>query len=280
MKRHQIAGIDLGGTQLRGAFVIDGQIHAYQAQKILANESAENVFGQLTAFIDKFQKQGLDGLGIGLPGLVEKSSGLVHDVVNIPAWEELPLQEMLENKYKIPVAVENDSNCFAWGEFIYGKGRGAEHMLGITIGTGLGTGIIIHKKLYSGISGGAGEFGMAPYLDHTLEYYASGQFFQNIYGVDGEIVFERAMNDDKDAIEMYEEMGKHLGIGLRSMLYALDIDLIVLGGSVSKAYDFFAPAMWKEVKLFAYRKTLQRLKIVVSELENSAILGAASLVEF
>jgi glucokinase len=150
-------------------------------------------------------------------------------------------------------------------------------MIGVTIGTGLGTGIIINKKLYSGLHGGAGEFGMAGYLDKYYEYYACGQFFHNVYGETGESVFLKAQSGNSRALEIYAEMGRHLGNAITTIMYALDPSLIVLGGSVSQAYNYFSEAMWERVQQFAYKRNLEDLAIVVSELEYSGVLGAASL---
>jgi glucokinase len=147
----------------------------------------------------------------------------------------------------------------------------------LTIGTGLGSGIIINRKLYNGNNGGAGEFGMIDYLDQCYEYYASGQFFQNVHSIDGDIVFIKAMEGDKEAIKMYEEIGMHLGNAIKTILYATDTSLIVLGGSVSKAFPFFSKAMWKQIQTFAFKKAIENLKIEVSQLGNSGILGAAAL---
>jgi glucokinase len=150
-------------------------------------------------------------------------------------------------------------------------------MVGLTIGTGLGSGIILNKKLYEGKHGGAGEFGMIDYLDKYVEYYASGQFFQNIYQTDGEVVFAKAGDGDTDAKRMYEEMGTHLGSAIKTILYALDVELIILGGSVRKGWAYFNKTMWQQISTFAFQKAKENLKIEISELQNSGILGAAAL---
>ncbi len=118
---------------------------------------------------------------------------------------------------------------------------------------------------------------MIDYLDKYFEYYASGQFFQNVYQTDGEIVFKKAEEGDKRAIKMYEEMGKHLGNAVKTILYALDVELIILGGSVRHAFPYFSKALWYCIQSFAFQKTVENLRIEVSELENSGILGAAAL---
>ena len=150
-------------------------------------------------------------------------------------------------------------------------------MIGLTIGTGLGSGIIIHKKLYAGRNGGAGEFGMIDYLDKYVEYYASGQFFTNVYQTDGETVFKKAKEGNEEAMGMYEEMGSHLGNAIKNILLSLDVELIVLGGSVRHAYPFFQESLWRQLQTFPYQQALQHLKIEIASLENSGVTGAAAL---
>lgn len=272
-----IIGIDLGGTNIRGGIVSENKLSKIISQKINSQGSMEEVLQQLFSFTDKLIHPSATAIGIGVPGLAGAAKGIVYDVVNIPSWKEVPLKALMEDRYKIPVFINNDANCFALGEFYFGKGKGCHSMIGVTIGTGLGSGIIIDKKLHSGSTGGAGEFGMIDYLDKCYEYYASGQFFQNVYKTDGELVFKRADNGDTEAIRMYEEMGTHLGNAIKMILYALDVELIILGGSVRHAFPFFNKTMWQQIKTFAFKRSPQILKIEVSELENSAILGAAAL---
>lgn len=271
----KILGIDLGGTSMKAGLVEENHLSGIVSQRVNALASAEEVLEDLFRFSDKLVTKEVDAIGIGVPGLVVE--GMVYDVVNIPSWKEIPLQRLMQERYQLPAVLNNDANCFALGEFYFGKGRGHDSMIGLTIGTGLGSGIIINKKLYSGNNGGAGEFGMISYLDRYYEYYASGQFFQNSYGISGETVFKNACAGDKAAVEMYKEMGRHLGKAIKTILYATDISLIILGGSVSKAYAFFSTTMWEEIKTFVFRRALKQLKIEVSELENSGILGAAAL---
>jgi len=271
-----IIGLDLGGTNIRGAVVDINSIQKIYSQRITSTLPAENVLEEIFSFTDPIIHPSVTGIGIGVPGLAD-SSGNVYDVINIPSWKEINLRQMMEDRYHLPVKVENDANCFALGEFYFGKGKGLDSMLGLTIGTGLGSGLILNGKLYSGNTGGAGEFGMIDYMDHYVEYYASGQFFQNVYRVDGIDVYENAMNGNKEALQMYQEMGSHLGNAIRMILYALDVEMIVLGGSVSKAFPFFSEAMWQSVNQFAFKRALKNLRIEVSELENAGILGAAAL---
>ena len=275
MNKGSILGIDLGGTQIRGGRVAGGIIYGMTAQKINAKASSEEMLQQLFSFTEPLLDPSVKAIGIGVPGLVHEN--IVYDVVNIPSWKKIPLSQLMEEKFRLPVRVNNDANCFALGEYHYGKGQGFDSMIGLTIGTGLGSGIIIGQKLFSGHNGGAGEFGMMEYLDHCYEYYASGQFFENIHHTRGEKVFKAAGAGDADAIGMYEEMGTHLGKAIKAILYAYDVPLIVLGGSVSAAFPYFSRTMWEAIKTFGFVNALKNLKIEVSDLQNSGVLGAASL---
>jgi glucokinase len=277
MHNKTILGIDLGGTHVRGGLVQGKRLSALQSHRMHTQGSPEEVLEHLFSFTDPLIDKSVSAIGIGVPGLVDVSEGMVYDVVNIPSWKKVPLQHYFEERYQVPVLVNNDANCFALGEFCFGKGIGVDSMIGLTIGTGLGSGIILNNKLYDGKHGGAGEFGMIQYLEHNYEYYASGLFFQNVYGVQGETVFMKAQEGDPDYLKMYAEMGSHLGNAIVTILYALDVELIVLGGSVRKAWPYFNASMWERVKTFAYQRTREKIRIEVSTLENSGVLGAASL---
>jgi glucokinase len=277
MSKETILGIDLGGTNIRGGLVTENNLSSTHSQRVTSDGSVEQVLQEFFGVTDKLFSDFTKAIGIGVPGLVDTDKGIVYDVVNIPSWKEVPLGQLMEDRYGVPVLINNDANCFALGEFYFGRGKGTDSMVGLTIGTGLGSGIILNKKLYEGKRGGAGEFGMIDYLDKYVEYYASGQFFQNIYQTDGETVFARAEKGDKEAIRIYEEMGAHLGNAIKTILYALDVDLIVLGGSVRKAWSYFNQSMWQQIKTFAFQKAKENLKVEVSELENSGMLGAAAL---
>ncbi|MEO6188695.1 MAG: ROK family protein [Ginsengibacter sp.] len=277
MDRNCILGIDLGGTNVRGGIVKEELLAGIISKKINADLSAEEVRDELFSFTDALIDDSVNGIGIGVPGLFDAESQMVLDVFNIPSWKKVPLKQWMEERYKVPVVIDNDANCFALGEFYFGKGRGYDSMVGLTVGTGMGSGIIINKKIYSGRNGGAGEFGMVDHKDQIFEYYSSGQFFKNIYNVDGETVFEKAQQGNADALKMYSEMGAHLGNAIKMILYALDVELIILGGSVRHAWPFFKDAMWEQIRTFYFTRALEHLKIEVSELENAGILGAAGL---
>ena len=277
MKNEKVIGVDLGASNMRAAIVREDTISAIQSKRINSAGTEMEVLKDVYEVVDTLVDDNVKAIGIGVPGVVDIEQGIVYDVVYIPSWKEVPLKKWMEERYKIPVFVDNDANCFALGEHYFGKGKSVGSMIGLAVGTGVGAGIIINNKLYAGPNCGAGEFGMVDYLDKVYEYYCSGSFFQNVYNLDGEAVFEKAKKGDVRSIKLFEELGVHLGNAIKMIMYAYDPSLIIVGGSVRLAYDFFQETMWQRIRTFAFRKAAERLKIEISELQNSGILGAGAL---
>ncbi len=273
----KIIGIDLGATNIRGAVVTGDAMGDIVSRRINTKGTEEQVLEDVYFVVDRLIGKDVKAIGIGVPSVVDVELGIVYDVVHIPSWKEVHLKQILEEKYKVPVFVNNDANCFILGEYYFGKGKGVKNMVGLTIGTGLGAGIIINNQLYAGPNCGAGEFGCVDYLDNNYEFYCSGSFFNNVYGLDGQQVFKDAQNGDARALELYAEMGIHLGNAIKLVMYTYDPALIILGGSVQLAYDYFEKTMWERIHTLVYPKSVERLTIERSELENSGILGAAGL---
>lgn len=279
MNGKTVIGIDLGGTNLRGGLVKGDSPEKIFSEKINSRGSEEEVLMQLFRLTDQMVNGTVKAIGVGVPSVVDTEQGIVYDVQNIPSWKEVPLKRLMEERYGLPVIVNNDANCFALAEYYFGGGRNADSMIGLTVGTGLGAGIILNGRLYAGSNCGAGEFGMVEYLDRYYEYYACGQFFQNIYQTDGEEVFKRASTGDGEALGMYGELGTHLGNAIRMILYTYDPALIVMGGSVSRAWPYFSANMWERISTLVYPRSVERLNIVLSQLQHAGILGAAALYQ-
>ena len=273
----KVIGIDLGATNIRGAVVTGNALSNIVSARTHSDGLVEEILNDIYLVVDALIDDSVKAIGIGVPSVVDVAEGIVYDVLYIPSWKEVPVKRLMEARYRIPVFVNNDANCFAVGEYHFGKGKGVDSMVGLTLGTGLGAGVIINGKLYSGFNCGAGEFGLLNYQDKILEYYCSGSFFQNVYQLDGVKVFEDARNGDARALELYMELGTHIGHAIKMVMYAYDPQLIILGGSVRLAYEFFQKQMWEEIKTFVYPKSAQRIRIEVSALQNSGILGAAAL---
>jgi glucokinase len=272
-----IIGVDFGGTSIRAGKVVADKIVYTSKSNTPATGTESEVLEELyTTIRDCFDAE-TKAIGVGVPSVVDTQKGIVYDVVNIPSWKEVALRDLLVSKFQVPVFINNDSNCFAAGEKIYGKGKPYQNIVGMTIGTGLGLGLIINGKSYEGRNCSAGEFGMLPYLDSNYEYYCSGQFFSRFKNLDGIETHKKALAGNQEAIQLFAEFGQHMGIAVKSMLYAYDPDIIIFGGSLSQGFPLFEKSMYSEIEDFAFRNTLQNLKIEVSEIADSAILGAAAL---
>ncbi|MBK8946214.1 MAG: ROK family protein [Ignavibacteriae bacterium] len=279
MKKKQIIGIDLGGTNIRLGLVEGNKIIKLFTNKISSKENQDLIVNEITLVISKIITKNVKGIGIGVPSIVDINNGIVYEVHNIPSWREVHLKKIIEEKFGVPTSVNNDVNCFVLGEKHFGKGKIYKDIIGLAMGTGLGGGIIIDGKLYAGKNCGAGEFGLMKYLDKNYEYYCSGQFFQFKYGMKGEEVLTNAKNKDENSLRILEEFGEHMGNLINSIMYALNPELIILGGSVSKAYNFFRKSMFAKINEYEFKTQLKEIKIEKSVLKHSAILGASSLVE-
>lgn len=272
-----IIGVDLGGTNIRAGKVVEQTIIQTTKTPTPSSGTEDEVLEKLFSVIDGCFDEGTKSIGVGVPSVVDVEKGIVYDVMNIPSWKVVPLKEILETRYKVPVYINNDANCFALGEKYYGKAKSCKSIVGLTIGTGMGSGLIFNGKLYEGINCGAGEFGNIPYLNSNYEHYCSGQFFTEEKSVSAVDAFNLAEQGDKDSLQMFSEYGFHMGQAIKSILYAYDPEVIILGGSLTKSYEYFRSAMFEAIQDFAYRNVLTNLKIEVSELEHSAIYGAAAL---
>lgn len=267
----------MGGTKIQAGCLQNNILVEGAMLPTPARQSEEVVLNQLIAVIEKVFKPGCGGIGVGVPSVVDSRKGIVYDVVAIPSWKEVHLKQVLENHFQVPVVVNNDSNCFALGEKYFGKGRSSSDFVAITLGTGLGCGIIIHDKLYEGANTGAGEVGCVPYKDGILEHYCASLFFKS-RGYDGKELWESARLGNRQALELFDEFGSHVAHAIKIILYTVDPQLIILGGSISNAYSLFISSVWNNLNNFLFPTVVKNLKIEKSELKDSALLGAAGLV--
>src|SRR5699024_10912175 len=277
LQGRQLIGIDLGATNVRVARMTEDRVEQIQTEAIAEGDGPPAILNQIVRLIEAVGGDEADSIGIGVPSVVDVEGGIVYDVQNIPGWQEVPVKDFLEERLKKPVAVNNDANCFVLGEWYFGKGQGYESVVGLTLGSGFGYGLVLNGRLYNGANCGAGEVGMLPYKDTIFEHYCSGMFFERTFGRSGKNVYEQALADDAEARKMYESFGRHMGNALKAVLYAYDPQLIILGGAIRKAYPYFKEAMKAEMADFAYPKSLETLELEISELENVAVLGAAAL---
>jgi glucokinase len=269
-------GIDLGGTNVRMASLTKHGLKDFISSPIEKNRGRDGVINQILSLINEFDKNNIDGIGIGVPSYVDTQTGIVYDTVNLPGWDEVNIKNIIESKFKIPVSINNDANCFAVGEKYYGKGKPFKSIVGITLGTGVGAGIIINGELYEGKNCGAGEIGALPYLDKDYEFYTSSNYFTQ-YSTTALETFEKAKQGDLKALNVYKEYGHHLGELIKVVLLTYNPEAIILGGSIAKAYLYFHKSMSESINKINFKQYLKNLNVEVSSLEHAGIYGAAHL---
>lgn len=277
-KKVSYIGVDLGGTNMRAGRVTDGVLSAYQSMPTPKEaKSSQETVEALAKLICSVWDSSVKAIGIGVPSVVDRKRGIVYNVTNIPHWKEVPLKDILEAGFSVPVAIDNDANCFALGERYFGEGRSFDNFVGLTIGTGLGGGIVQRGRLLADANCTSGEFGEIPYKDHVLEYYCSGTYFMNCWGIDGKEMYERAQRNDPDALAAYRDLGVHIAAAIKIVVLTVDPQMIVFGGSVSAAHWLFEESMYENLAGFPFPNSIKNLQIRFSTLENPGIWGAVSL---
>ena len=285
-------GIDLGGTKITAglvsrSFKIFGKIlrkptESHKSRDVVL-KNIESIVSEV-AEVNKISVDNIIGIGIGAPGPIDINTGEILDPENLPSLNFFNLREYFSGKYKTEVKLNNDAACFVLGEHIAGKGKGYKNVVGLTLGTGTGCGLIINGKLYNGSTGTSGELWKTPYLEGDIEDYTSAKAVRNFfYKLGGETlsagkIAELAEKGNKNALESWAEFGWHLGILISWLINVLDPDIVILGGSLSKSFKFFEKNLKYVIKKSINKKPLENLKVEVSDLgEKGAIIGAASL---
>lgn len=272
-------GIDLGGTNMRVGLVSDGTLLRKEIIPCPAQAGEQEVLRQLEELIGRLMVPEVEGIGVGVPSVVDAREGIVYNVVNIPAWREVPLKQLLEQRFGVPVRVNNDSNCFTLGVKRFGEGKPFHDLVGITLGTGVGAGVIIRNALYGGSNTGAGEIGSLPYLEHDFEHYCSSGFFTRYHGMTGKEAGERAAMGDGEALAVWRAFGTHLGELLKAVLFTYDPEAIILGGGIAAAFRHYEEPMWQALHTFPYPETVKRVRVLPSQVQDVAMLGASVLID-
>jgi glucokinase len=273
-----ILGIDIGGTSIKAGVLVSGHLQDIRSIPTPALESQEVILEALANFIESYLTYSFEGIGIGIPGLVDPKEGVVLGLANIPSFQHVELRKFLFSRFGKPVFINNDANCFALGVHKFGVGKGFQHLVGITLGTGVGGGIVIHGTLYSGLNSAAGEWCGASYLDGTFEDYCSGKFFNRVYQSKPKALAKLALEGDLIALKAFDEFGTHVGELLKVILFSLAPEAIVLGGSIRKTYPLFEKSLQATLQTFAYPSVLEKFHLLVSDLDETAIHGAVALV--
>ena len=290
-KRNYVIGMDVGGTKIATAVVApDGRIVGEPVFILTeAGRSAEAVLSNTLRTVDLalaagyIRRDQIVGVGVGIPTRVDPKTGGLLPCANLPTMGGFPLRRALEDRLGWPVWMENDAACFILGEWWFGVARGVEHCCGITLGTGMGMGAIVSGQFLRGGSGCAGEIWCSPYREGMVEDVVSGpgvtKAYQALSGLecDASAVADQAEAGDEKARGVWTLFGEALGYALSFVVNVLDPQLVVIGGSLSKAYNLFSDPMC--ATLFHYTMHSEKVRIVPTQLGNAAgILGAASLV--
>ncbi|HER08119.1 MAG TPA: ROK family protein [Bacteroides sp.] len=270
-------GVDIGGTSIVAARFSESGILDRHEVPTGSKRPAGEIMESLYEAIDRVITGEVAGIGIGMPGYMDTQTGEILLINNIPSFNGFAVKPGVEKRYGLPVFQNNDASCFALGEAYFGAGKEFSHMVGITLGTGLGGGIIIDRKIHTGLIGGAGELGCVPFREGIVEDYCSNSFFVSKYHKEGLDLYHLAKKGDREALAAFDELGTNIGELINLTIYILAPEAFVIGGSVAGAWEFLEGPIRKEVARFPVALISKKIKIVRAQLDNAGLYGAAAL---
>ena len=290
MNSPEVIGIDLGGTAIKlGRFSIDG--HLLEDQQLQTPQPA-TPGAVCVALVEAIEALDPDRrasiVGIGLPGPMDVEARVARVCINLPGWEEVPLADWLEPRLQRRVTLANDGNCALVGEAWKGAAKGYSDVVMLTLGTGVGGGVMLSGQLFTGHNGAAAEPGLIG-LDPegppcnsgnrgSLEQFASISALRRLWDGDPAELAALAANGDAEAQAVWSRYGRTLGVGISSLVYMFTPELVLVGGGISGAATHFLPSVRKEVAQRVQAMSRQGLRIDVCALGNGAgRLGAARL---
>ena len=307
-------GVDFGGTNIKIGLV-DAR-GCIVRKRVLSSRGAAQPAAFITGVAEAvralcraagLRPRRLRGIGVGVPGQVDVARGVAHHLVNVPGWREVPLANRLAQHLGCPCAVDNDANVFTLAEWRVGAGRGTRDLIGLTLGTGVGGGLIVNGALARGAAGAAGEIGHMV-VDPTGPRCGCGRrgCWEALVGTAAVIrsarqvmrrragplrtlgryrpltpalVSEAARRGDAGARAIWHDVGRWLGVGLTNLVHVLNPQRIVIGGGVANAWPFFEPAMRRTLRQEVLAVSAKAVRIVRARLgEEAGIVGAAVLV--
>jgi glucokinase len=294
-------GVDLGGTNLRVAAIdLSGQVLERISTPADYLTGPQHIINEIVSAVNQirshFGVDDLQGVGIGVPGYIDMRAGIIVGSANLPGFQNFPIRAEIQRQLSTQIVLENDANAAAVGELWMGAGRDVKDMILLTLGTGIGGGIIIDGKVLHGTQGMAGEFGHMTVFPEgnpcgcgnygCLEKHASataiaamGRMMHFPHDVTTSAdVFDLARAGNDRAKMVFEAMGRALGIALASLMNVFNFPLYVISGGPLPAWDFFAPSMFKEVRRrsFTYELTNPRVEKALLG-ADAGLFGAAYL---
>lgn len=286
-------GLDLGGTNLKWAVVErDPEARLLKTGRVPTDtrDGEQSVLKQMIEVAQTVlaTTDGITSIGVGMPGVLDPTAGVTRFIPNIPGdWDGLPVIDEMTKGLRSPARLINDARAFALAEHGLGAGRGSASMLGITLGTGVGGGLILGGQLYLGHEGTAGEFGHQTILpdgplcncgNHgCLEALAKADAIAAACGQPGvEESVAAARDGDRRAQQGLRDAGRHLGIGVSNVVVLVSVDSIVIGGGIAAAGDMLLDPIRQELQLRVHVTDVARVKVVCGELGIWAgAIGAA-----
>jgi glucokinase len=303
MKKY-IIGIDVGGTNVKLG-LIDPRAEVV-SRLSFSTKNFSATPEKLTAAIcealgallrkEHVLKASIMGVGVGLPGLVDVRNGIVRVLPNIPGWKDVPLKKLMEKKLGLRVQLENDVNMITLGEWKYGAGKGLTDVVFMTLGTGVGAGLILNGDIYRGPGFAAGEIGHAPLNEQgpecgcggwgCFERYVGNKELQRAAAklfeerdITLEDVYQKAVEGKKKALKFWDMVGEKVGNGLIGPVNLLNPQAIVIGGGVSRSFAFLEPAIARTLRRRAMRTQAETVRIIKALLDDDAgIIGAKVLI--
>lgn len=298
-------GIDFGGTSVKLG-VCQGADLLQKAEPIPTKQfsGAKALLPEIEQTIAQLREKhpGIAAIGAGLPGFVNWETGRVHALTNVDGWEGINLKEELTASTGLPTVAENDANAMTYAEWRYGAGQGRDYLLAMTLGTGVGGGLVLGGELYRGATFGAGEIGQisidyqgrvgghgnfgaleryvgnGPFTDLAIEHYQAANQPQTAEACTPALVAQRAKEGDPIALGVWREVGQRLAIGLANVMWVLNLDCVVIGGGMAKADEILLGPLREHLESQMDPSFTQRLKIVHARFGNEAgIIGAAAL---
>jgi glucokinase len=286
----ELIGVDLGGTAIKlGRFSSDGDLLAEAEVPTPQPAMPGAVTTAIVEAIDSLDPdRRADRVGIGHPGPSDRACRTARIAINLPGWREVPLADWLEPMLRRRVTCANDANCAAIGELWQGAARGAGDVVLLTLGTGVGGAVLLGGELFTGHRGAAAEPGLiglqpdGPTCNSgnrgSLESYCSINGLARLSPLPPRELARRAGQGDSEALAVWAEYGRLLGVGISSLLYLFTPELVLLGGGLSAASDYFLPAVWQQVEQRVLAVSREDLRIERCALGNGAgRLGAARL---
>lgn len=286
----QVIGIDLGGTQIKlGRYDQTGTCIRSATVATPQPSTPEAVVEAIASAVETLDPDyQCVAIGVGTPGPADAAGRIARVAINLAGWVNVPLADWLEKQTKRTVVLANDANCAGLGEYWLGAGKAFQHLIVLTLGTGVGGAVILDGHLFVGRNGTAGELGLIT-LDPdgptcnsgnqgSLEQHVSVQAIRRQTGLEPGELGARAKAGDPDAIAFWKHYGQMLGAGLASLIYVLTPEAVIIGGGISASADFFFPAMRAEIERRVLISSREGLVILPAALGNQAgTVGAAKL---